>query len=143
MEGYSKARTSDAITALAGLRPVEAQLVVAVSPCDSFPAKRADYDAEKTESGTDLPAPLGMRIQKITPDFLEVGDIISCNTGASPPADGTIMVGPQTAFTFDESMLTGESMPVAKRAGDQVFLGSINRGQSVHIKVDKIGGGTM
>ncbi|KAJ7939982.1 E1-E2 ATPase-domain-containing protein [Mycena leptocephala] len=80
-----------------------------------------------------------MRIQKITPDFLEVGDIISCNTGASPPADGTIMVDQQTVFTFDESMLTGESMPVVKRAGDQVFLGSINRGQSVHIKVDKIG----
>jgi hypothetical protein len=43
--------------------------------------KRADYDAEKTESGTDLPAPLGMRIQKITPDFLEAGDIIIYNTG--------------------------------------------------------------
>jgi cation transport ATPase len=69
---------------------------------------------------------------------------VRCNTGSTPPADGTI-VGPseKSTFTFDESMLTGESKPVVKKLGDKVFLGSINRGQSVHIRVDTIGGGTM
>ncbi|KAJ6599085.1 E1-E2 ATPase-domain-containing protein [Mycena vulgaris] len=123
LEGYSKARTSDAITSLASLRPVEAQLVA--------------------ESDTDLDASLGMKILKTTPDFLEVGDIIRCNTGSTPPADGTIVDPSKRKFTFDESMLTGESMPVVKVDGDKVYLGSINRGQSVHIRVDKIGGGTM
>ncbi|KAJ6539303.1 HAD-like domain-containing protein [Mycena capillaripes] len=143
LEAYSKGRTSDAITALAGLRPVEAQLVVTTSPSDPFPEKPTDYDAEKAESDTDLGS-LGVRILKTTPDLLEVGDIIRCNTGSTPPADGTI-VGPseKSTFTFDESMLTGESKPVVKQLGDQVYLGSINRGPSVHIKVDTIGGGTM
>ncbi|KAJ7129708.1 E1-E2 ATPase-domain-containing protein [Mycena epipterygia] len=144
LEGYSKAQTSDAITSLASLRPVEAQLVVAASDHDSFSEKPANYDPEKAESDTDMSASMKMKILKTTPDFLEVGDIIRCNTGSTPPADGTI-VGPSqnSTFTFDESMLTGESMPVLKRAGDKVYLGSINRGQSVHIRVDKIGGGTM
>ncbi|KAJ7047412.1 E1-E2 ATPase-domain-containing protein [Mycena alexandri] len=144
LEAYSKARTSDAITALAGLRPVEAQLVVTRSPRDSVSEKPANYDPEKAESDTDLDGSLGTRILKTTPDFLEVGDIVRCNTGSTPPADG-IIVGPsqKSAFTFDESMLTGESMPVSKGLGDKVFLGSINRGQSVHIRVDTIGGGTM
>ncbi|KAJ7433824.1 E1-E2 ATPase-domain-containing protein, partial [Mycena galericulata] len=122
LEAYSKARTADAITALVGLRPVEAQ----------------------AEGSTDLATSLGMTIQKTTPDFLEVGDIVRCNTGSTPPADGTI-VGPSQSgtFTFDESMLTGESMPVVKALGDKVYLGSINRGPSIHIRVDNIGGGTM
>ncbi|KAF7355276.1 putative copper-transporting ATPase HMA5 [Mycena sanguinolenta] len=144
LEAYSKARTSDAITALAGLRPVEAQLVVPTSSSDTVGEKPANYDPEKAESETELASSLGVRIVKTTPDFLDVGDIIRCNTGATPPADGTI-VGPsdKSTFTFDESMLTGESMPVVKQLGDKVFLGSINRGQSVHIRVDTIGGGTM
>ncbi|KAJ7904474.1 hypothetical protein B0H14DRAFT_2328013 [Mycena olivaceomarginata] len=144
LEAYSKGRTSDAITALTGLRPVEAQLVVPASVSDAFPEKPTNYDPEKAESDTDLAGSLGVRIVKTTPDFLEVGDIIRCNTGSTPPADGTI-VGPseKSTFTFDESMLTGESMPVVKQLGDQVFLGSINRGPSVHIRVSTIGGGTM
>ncbi|KAJ7700064.1 hypothetical protein B0H17DRAFT_1253904 [Mycena rosella] len=130
LEGYSKARTSDAITSLAGLRSVEAQLVVAASPHDSFPEKPQNYDPEKAESNTDMDTSLGMRILKTTPDFLEVGDIIRCNTGTTPPRTGP-------------SMLTGESMPVSKVDSDKVYLGSINRGQTVHIKVDTIGGDNM
>ncbi|KAJ7180049.1 E1-E2 ATPase-domain-containing protein [Mycena crocata] len=144
LEGYSKARTSDAITALASLRPVEAQVVVAGAPRESFPEQPANYDPEKAESDVGLPVSGGMRILRTTPDLLEVGDIAVIFPGSSPPADGTIVgPSPKSTFTFDESMLTGESMPVAKAFGDKVYLGSINRGQSVHIRVDSIGGGTM
>ncbi|KAJ7283673.1 E1-E2 ATPase-domain-containing protein [Mycena rebaudengoi] len=144
LEGYSKARAADAITALAGLRPVEAQLVVPAFSRGSIPDKPAGYDAEKAESeADDPPAPLGMKIEKISPEYLEVGEIIRVNTGATPAADGTIVPGQHGTFVFDESLLTGESKPVAKGADDKVFLGSINRGPSVHIRVDTIGGGTM
>ncbi|KAJ7276355.1 HAD-like domain-containing protein [Mycena haematopus] len=134
LEAYSKAQTSQAITALAGLRPVEAQLVVPASRGDAVPEKSTNYDPEKAESETDLAGSLGAYVYHP----------VRCNTGSTPPADGTI-VGPseKSTFTFDESMLTGESMPVVKQLGDKVFLGSINRGQSVHIRVDTIGGGTM
>ncbi|KAJ7179210.1 heavy metal translocatin [Mycena filopes] len=135
LEAYSKARTSDAITALAGLRPVEAQLVVAR---DSFKEKPEDYDPEKAESDAELD---GSHRNKNCEDYSRLSGV-RCNTGSTPAADGTI-VGPsqKSTFTFDESMLTGESMPVTKQLGDKVFLGSINRGQSVHVRVDTIGGG--
>ncbi|KAJ7207170.1 E1-E2 ATPase-domain-containing protein [Mycena pura] len=141
LEGYSKAHTADAISALSSLRPVEAQLVVEALPRDSVSDKPKDYDPEKAASDPELG--IGTRIVNISPELLEVGDIVRCNTGVTPPADGTIVAGEKDAFNFDESMLTGEAMAVIKRAGDKVFLGSINTGQSVLIRVDTVGGGTM
>ncbi|KAK7061683.1 E1-E2 ATPase-domain-containing protein [Favolaschia claudopus] len=144
LEAYSKARTTDAITALASLRPAEAQLVVPAASADPIPERSSDYDPEKAESDTELASSLGSRVVKISPDLLEVGDIVRCNAGSTPPADGTI-VGPseKNTFTFDESMLTGESMPIVKQLNDKVFLGSINRGPSAHVRVDAVGGGSM
>ncbi|KAJ7228679.1 E1-E2 ATPase-domain-containing protein [Mycena pura] len=141
LEGYSKAHTADAISALASLRPVEAQLVTDALPRDSVSNKPKDYDPEKAESDAELGT--GTRIVNISPELLEVGDIVRCNAGVTPPADGTIVAGDKDAFNFDESMLTGEAMAVVKRAGDQVYLGSINKGQSAFIRVDTVGGGTM
>ena len=47
-----------------------------------------------------------------------IGDIIAVKPGGKIPADGTVVEG-QTAI--DESMLTGESMPVNKTVGDEVY----------------------
>ena len=63
--------------------------------------------------------------------------------GASPPADGTLVDISGGLASFDESSLTGESRPVKKEAGDQVFVGTINRGGVVDIRVDAIGGQTL
>ena len=79
MEAYSKARTSDAITALANLRPVEAQLVVPASSADPFQEKPTNYDPEKADSETELSGSLGVRIVKTNPELLEVGDTASWN----------------------------------------------------------------
>ncbi|KAJ7068259.1 E1-E2 ATPase-domain-containing protein [Mycena amicta] len=144
LEGYSKARTADAITALAGLRPVKAQLVVAASQPELVSEKPANYDAEKAYD--DLSVGTSRRVVTVPLELLEIGDIVRCNTGSTPPADGTIVplgTGEKETFTFDESMLTGESMPVVKRFGDKVYLGSVNRSHTVFIRVDRVGGGTM
>ncbi|KAF7301659.1 hypothetical protein MIND_00731400 [Mycena indigotica] len=145
LEGYSKARTADAVTALAGLRPAQTQIVVTDFGNDlTIPEKPAGYDPEKAYD--DSRVGKDMRVLSIPADLLEVGDIIRCNTGATPPADGTILsltAGEMDVFTFDESMLTGESMPVTKRPGDKVYLGSINRSHAAFIRVDSVGGGTM
>nr|GAT59408.1 predicted protein [Mycena chlorophos] len=144
LEAYSKQRTADAVTALVGLRPVKAQLVVASTQPEIMPEKSADYDPEKADDDSRIGAE--QRIVDVSLDLLEIGDIVRCNTGATPPADGTIIsvLGSENdAFTFDESMLTGESMPVVKKPGDQVYLGSVNRSHSAFIRVDTVGGGTM
>lgn len=74
-------------------------------------------------------------------DFLEIGDIICVPHGASPPADGTITQGEKSVF--DESSLTGESQLVTKELGDKVYVGTINKGRMLHMRVASIPGSTM
>jgi P-type E1-E2 ATPase len=82
-------------------------------------------------------------VEKISTDLLEVGDIVRIPPGASPPADGVI-VSPDSEITyFDESSLTGESKNVAKREGDQIFVGTINKLRVVDMRVEGIDGETM
>ena len=80
---------------------------------------------------------------RVSPDLLEIGDIVRVLHGSSPPADGTLVNVSDDLASFDESSLTGESKSVRKDVGDQVFVGTINRGAVVDVRVDAIGGQTM
>lgn len=77
--------------------------------------------------------------KEIPIDEVEIGDIIVIKPGAKIPVDGTIIEG-QTAI--DESMLTGESMPVDKKAGDPVYTASLNTTGLIQFKAEKIGSDT-
>jgi Cu2+-exporting ATPase len=67
---------------------------------------------------------------------VQVGDSIILKPGDRVPVDGRIVEG-ETAI--DESLVTGESLPVAKKAGDNVIGGSINQSGSVRFEATKIG----
>lgn len=67
---------------------------------------------------------------------VKLGDIIVLKPGDKVPVDGEIIEG-ETAI--DESLVTGESLPVAKNVGDKVIGGSINTSGSVRFKATKIG----
>src|SRR6266851_4483252 len=67
---------------------------------------------------------------------VEVGDVIILKPGDRVPVDGKITEG-ETAI--DESLVTGESLPVAKKAGDNVIGGSINQSGSVRFEATKVG----
>jgi len=69
-------------------------------------------------------------------DEVEVGDIIVTKPGEKIPVDGTIIRG---YTSIDESMLTGESMPVEKKDGDRVIGGSINKNGLIHFSATKVG----
>jgi P-type Cu+ transporter len=145
LEAYSKARTADAISALALLRPTEALLL---SPTGSFDAVKSDRsyndDLEKGDpdsTGGALSTNPGFKVERIAANLLEVGDILRINRGASPPADAIIVSGTDSAF--DESSLTGESKLIKKTLGDKIFLGTVNKGEVVDARVDAIGGATM
>ncbi|MEY8353597.1 heavy metal translocating P-type ATPase [Lachnospiraceae bacterium 54-53] len=77
--------------------------------------------------------------KEIPIDEVEIGDVILVKPGDKIPVDGTVLGG-HTAI--DESMLTGESMPVDKKEGDQVYAASLNTTGTIRFKAEKIGSDT-
>lgn len=70
---------------------------------------------------------------------IEVGDLVIARPGGKIAVDGIIENG---YTTVDESMLTGESMPVDKQNGDPVFAASINKTGLIHYRANKVGNET-
>ena len=77
---------------------------------------------------------------KIPLDQVKVGDIIRVKPGEKIPVDGEILEG---VTTLDESMVTGESMPVVKKVGDTVVGSTINSNGTITFKATKVGSDTM
>lgn len=71
--------------------------------------------------------------------FLKVNDIVAVNDGDSIPADGVIVSG---EASINESMITGESLPVLKKIGSAVTGGSIVLGGNLKIKTSAVGQAT-
>jgi len=69
-----------------------------------------------------------------------VGDLVVVRPGEKIPVDGAVREG---ASPVDESMLTGESMPVDKKPGDGVYGGTINRSGSLRFEARKVGRATV
>lgn len=67
------------------------------------------------------------------------GDLVIVRPGEKIPVDGTVEEG---ASSVDESMLTGESMPVEKRPGDEVFGATLNRTGAFRFRATKVGSET-
>lgn len=74
--------------------------------------------------------------KEILIDEVTVGDIVIVKPGERIPVDGEIIEG---YSTVDESMLTGESLPIEKSIGDRVYGGTINKPGSFRLKATKIG----
>ena len=77
---------------------------------------------------------------KIPLDQVQVGDLIRVKPGEKIPVDGEITEG---TTTLDESMVTGESMPVTKKVGDSVVGSTINNNGTITFKATKVGSDTM
>ncbi|MEG1017681.1 MAG: HAD-IC family P-type ATPase, partial [Oscillospiraceae bacterium] len=75
-------------------------------------------------------------ILEIPTSQLRVGDIAVVKPGQRVPADGTVIDG---VTTIDESMLTGESIPIEKAAGDLVTGATVNKNGSVRVRVTRLG----
>ncbi|MBU4519725.1 MAG: heavy metal translocating P-type ATPase [Gammaproteobacteria bacterium] len=110
LEARAKRQTTSAIRALHALRPEWAHLLP---------------DGIKRTEETDVPV-----------DELLPGDLITVRPGERFPADGTVAQGSTQA---DESMLTGEAMPVAKAVGDGVTGGALNGEGAVQVSVRAVG----
>ena len=77
--------------------------------------------------------------QEITVDEVALGDVIRVRPGESMPVDGVVVEG---RTSVDESMLTGESIPVEKEDGDEVIGASINKNGSIDYRATRVGSDT-
>jgi len=109
-EARAKTRTASALRALVQLQPKTARVV----------RTGADGEAE-------VDAPI---------ETVETGETVIVRPGERVPVDGTVLSGESAV---DESMLTGESMPVAKKAGDAVIGGTINRTGAFRYRATTLG----
>jgi len=76
----------------------------------------------------------------IATDKIEVGDILRVKPGGKIPVDGVIEKGNSS---LDESMITGEPIPVDKAEGDKITSGTINGNQSFTMKAERVGNETL
>ncbi|MDQ6635334.1 MAG: heavy metal translocating P-type ATPase [Gemmatimonadota bacterium] len=109
-EARAKRQTSSALRTLASLQPKTA---------------RVARPANSSEQEVDVPI-----------DEVRAGDIVLVRPGERLPVDGGVISGESA---IDESMLTGESLPVAKRAGDRVIGGTINRAGALRYRATTLG----
>ena len=73
-------------------------------------------------------------------DEVHAGDVLRVRPGEKVPVDGVVLEGESHV---DESMLTGEPMPVAKASGDPLTGGTVNQGGALTMRAQKVGGETM
>lgn len=107
--------------------------------------------ARETTSGAirallDLSPKLARRVrddgsdEEVTLDLVLVGDTLRVRPGEKVPVDGMVLEG---RGTVDESMVTGESMPVTKEAASKLIGGTINQTGGILMRAEKIGRDTM
>ena len=80
------------------------------------------------------------REEEVPISNLQVGNVVSVRPGEKIPVDGTLLQG---SSSVDESMLSGEPIPVEKNAGDRVFAGTINQKGAFTMEATSVGGTTV
>lgn len=125
-EMRSRARTSEAIKSLMDLAPETALRLVSA---DGGPAV-----GHEAGDGTNV------AVQEVPVAEVRAGDLLQVRPGARIPVDGTVVSG---TSSVDESMLTGESLPVSKTGGDSVAGGTINRLGTFVMRAERVGADTV
>src|SRR5690625_3663153 len=74
--------------------------------------------------------------EEVDVDDVDEGDVLLVKTGAKVPVDGTILTG---EGHINEASITGESLPVSKMNGSEVFAGTILENGTIQIKADRVG----
>ncbi len=78
--------------------------------------------------------------EEIPVEEIEIGDLLLIRPGDRIPVDGVVEEGESSV---DESMLTGESLPVSKKVGDRLVGGTVNKNGVLKLRTDKVGRDTI
>ncbi|MFF1877830.1 heavy metal translocating P-type ATPase [Leifsonia sp. NPDC058230] len=81
----------------------------------------------------------GDEVELVSPGDLRIGDVVVVRPGGRVPADGDVTVG---TADVDESMITGESLPVTRAPGDHVVAGTVATDSAIRVTVTAVGADT-
>src|SRR5437879_9096820 len=129
IEGKARSRTGQAIKALLALAAKTAHRIrkpVAATPS----SQRIGGEGAATK----------WQEEEIPVDAIQKGDLLRVRPGEKVPVDGVIVEGNSN---IDESMITGEPMPVSKGAGDKVVGATVNQTGSFLMRAERIGSETL
>lgn len=140
LESVAKRKTSEALTKLMDLQAPNAvvlqltdaaagRLALLVSDVDNEAKFASVYDRDDVVTEETVPI-----------ELVQHGDVLKVVAGDKVPADGIVVYG---TSTVDEAIVTGESMPVTKRAGSRVIGGTINRDGLLHVCAINVGADSM
>ncbi len=118
LENMAKGKTSAALTDLMALTPSSATIYVD----SSMAGEGAGHGSGKT--------------RKIPTELVQIDDVVLLVPGEKVPADGEVIAG---SSSVDESMVTGEALPVLKAVGDTVIGGTVNGLGTINIRVTRAG----
>lgn len=113
IQAHAKTRTSNVVASLLGLQAKTAVLL------------------KLGQDGVTVVAE-----EVIAAELIQVGDVLRVRPGTTVPADGAVLLGQSCV---NESMITGESMPVSKAPGDEVIGGTVNQEGVLDIKATRVG----
>lgn len=148
LEARAKGQTSAALKRLVALQPKTARVLRPreaachiAAESTSLPAAGGD-GACAEQKGATLEPPIDEDLIELDlpVEEVRVGDMILVRPGEKIPVDGVVVEG---RSAVDESMLTGESLPVEKGPGDEVIGATLNRLGAFRFRATKVGGDTV
>ncbi|HEC21289.1 MAG TPA: cation-translocating P-type ATPase [Chloroflexi bacterium] len=127
LEGYTAERSRDALRSLLSLKPDQATVMRPCIDCEEHMGQ---------EGYTGGPCPFcGVHEVVLPVEEVRIGDTVIVRPGERLPVDGRIISG---ASSINQAPITGESMPVARSVGDEVFAGTINGEGALEIEVTRL-----
>ncbi|CAN8100886.1 unnamed protein product [Discula destructiva] len=136
LENNAKGQTSKALSRLMSLAPSMATIYA-----DPIAAEKAAEKWDSVVDSKDAAVDGNSAEEKIIPtELIQVGDVVILRPGDKIPADGVLVRG---ETYVDESMVTGEAMPVQKRKGSNLIGGTVNGHGRVDFRVTRAGRDTQ
>merc|ERR1719361_2588702 len=154
METIAKGKTSQALDKLMDLAPSAARLVENWKEIHSEDSHNSHSEKQSQVVESNVNVENGsnanprnvdeehhsLRIREIDARLIQLGDILEVPRGSKLPCDGVIVQG---TSSVDESLITGESVPVLKTVGCDVIGATVNESNTIYIEVNKEGEETV
>lgn len=143
LENRAKGQTSRALSRLMSLAPstavIYADPIAAVKAAEGWATEVQDQSEKAAESEKE-PHASAIEEKTVPTELIELGDIVILKPGDKIPADGTVTRGESY---IDESMITGEAMPILKKEGSLLMAGTVNAAGRLDFRVTRAGRDTQ